>query len=120
MASLIRLFVQEACKETMRTAPDRSWLLRFWGIGEDQTDVAGVVRIALEERSRSCVEEQSEGYAKAKLKWVSDDEPLPFLQALECNQVTARRSRYRGRSQSRPATTSSRVSAARTMSSASR
>ena len=25
------------------------------------------------------VEEQSEGYAKAKLKWVSNAEPLPFL-----------------------------------------
>lgn len=25
------------------------------------------------------VEEQSEGYASAKLKWVSNDEPLPFL-----------------------------------------
>ena len=25
------------------------------------------------------VEEQSEGYARAKLKWVSNDEPLPFL-----------------------------------------
>jgi len=40
-----------------------------------------VFRLARQEREVwvTSVEEQSEGYAKSKLKWVSNDEPLPFL-----------------------------------------
>ena len=40
-----------------------------------------VFRLARQERDVwvTSVEEQSEGYAKSKLKWVSNDEPLPFL-----------------------------------------
>ncbi|WP_222626167.1 hypothetical protein, partial [Phycocomes zhengii] len=38
------------------------------------------------------VEEQSEGYAKAKLKWVTNAEPLPFLYEFRLNKLLAGRS----------------------------